>query len=293
MSRLPCDMFRMNFMKPFRLAKFPRRSVFALLTAIAICLASADIALLHVCANSREAQGLPALRVSAAADLQFAMPELIMEFEKKNIATLQVSYGSSGNFFTQIQNGAPFDLFFSADSEYVKKLDADGLSEPGTSGVYAIGRLVVWTRADAAVDVPRDGWKALLDSRVEKIAIANPSHAPYGKAAEEALRSAGIYDQVKGKLVFGENISQAAQFVQSGNAQAGLVALSLAISPAMKGGHRWEVPVGAYPPIEQSAAVLRNSKNVAAARAFLDFVRGEQGREILRKYGFSFAAAKD
>jgi molybdate transport system substrate-binding protein len=280
-------------MKFLKLHKFTRRSVFAMLTAMAICLVSSNIALLHVCAGKREPPGLPVLRVSAAADLQFAMPELVTEFERKNIAVLQVSYGSSGNFFTQIQNGAPFDLFFSADSEYVKKLDATGLSEPGTSGVYAIGRLVVWTRADALVDVRRDGWKALLDARVEKIAVANPAHAPYGKAAEAALRSAGIYDQVKSKLVFGENISQTAQFVQSGNAQLGLVALSLAVSPAMKGGHHWEVPGDAYPPIEQSAVVLRSSRNPAAARAFLDFVRSEPGREILRKYGFSFAAAKD
>jgi len=280
-------------MKFPRLDKFTWRSAFALLTVIAICLGFPDTALLHVCAGNREPQALPVLRVSAAADLQFAMPELVAEFEKKHIATLQVSYGSSGNFFTQIQNGAPFDLFFSADSEYVKKLDVAGLSEPGTTGIYAMGRLVLWTRADAAVDVRRDGWKVLLDSRVEKIAIANPAHAPYGKAAEAALRSAGIYDQVKGKLVFGENISQTAQFVQSGNAQVGLVALSLAISPAMKEGHRWEVPVEAYPPIEQSAVVLRSSKNVAAARSFLDFVRGEQGREILRKNGLLFAAAKN
>lgn len=284
-------MFLKNFMN-FSAHEKVARGFLALLTGIAICLVSPDITLLYVCAGNRESQALPVLRVSAAADLQFAMPELVAEFEKKNIATLQVSYGSSGNFFTQIQNGAPFDLFFSADGEYVKKLDVARLSEPGTSGLYAIGRLVVWTRADAVIDVRRDGWKALLDSRVEKIAIANPAHAPYGKAAEAALRNAGIYDQVKTKLVFGENISQTAQFVQSGNAQVGLVALSLAISPAMKDGRRWEVPADAYPPIEQSAVVLRHSKNVVTARAFLDFVRGEQGREILRKYGFSFAADK-
>ena len=272
--------------------KFARRSALVLLFVFAFCLAAPDIALLHVCAGNREPQTLPLLRVSAAADLQVAMPELVAEFQKKNIATIQVSYGSSGNFFTQIQNGAPFDLFFSADSEYVKKLDVSGLTESGTSGIYAVGRLVMWTRADAAVDVRRDGWKVLLDARVEKIAIANPAHAPYGKAAESALRNAGLYDQVRNKLVFGENISQAAQFVQSGNAQVGLVALSLAVSPAMKDGYRWEVPVGTYPPIEQSAVALHSSRNLTAARAFLDFVRGEQGREILRKYGFSFAAAK-
>jgi molybdate transport system substrate-binding protein len=233
-------------------------------------------------------QPLPVLNVAAAADLQFAMQDLAAQFEKKNIATVHVTYGSSGNFFTQIQNGAPFDLFFSADIDYVKKLDAANLTVPGTSGIYAIGRLVLWTRVDAAVDVAKDGWKILLDPRVEKIAIANPAHAPYGRAAESALHSAGIYDQVKSKFVFGENISQTAQFVQTGNAQAGFVALSLAVSPGMKDGKRWEVPSDTYPPIEQGAAVLQSSKNQAAARAFLDYVRSAEGRETLKRYGFSF-----
>ncbi len=130
---------------------------------------------------------------------------------------------------------------------------------------------MLWTRADAPVDVTKDGWKALLDARVEKIAIANPAHAPYGKAAEAALRHAGIYDQVKNKLVYGENISQTAQFVQTGNAQAGLVALSLALSPSMKDGKRWEVPADAYAPIEQGAVVLGSAKDKQAARAFSGF----------------------
>jgi molybdate transport system substrate-binding protein len=230
---------------------------------------------------------LPVLNVAAAADLQFAMQDLAAQFDQKNIATVHVTYGSSGNFFTQIQNGAPFDLFFSADSDYVKKLDAADLSVPGMSGLYAVGALVLWTRADGLVDVSKDGWKALLDPRVEKIAIANPAHAPYGRAAEAALRSAGIYDQVKSKFVFGENISQTAQFVQTGNAQAGLVALSLAISPAMKDGKRWNIPADQYPPIEQGAMILKSSKNIAAARAFLEFVRSIEGRKTLMKYGFS------
>ncbi|HME13186.1 MAG TPA: molybdate ABC transporter substrate-binding protein [Candidatus Acidoferrum sp.] len=233
---------------------------------------------------------LPVLRVAAAADLQFAMPELAEQFGKKGIATLEVTYGSSGNFFSQIQNGAPFDLFFSADLDYAKKLDAAGLVEPGTLCEYAVGRLVLWTRANAVVDVAKDGWKALLDARVEKIAVANPEHAPYGKAAVAAMRTAGIYQQVKNKLVYGENISQTAQFVQSGNAQIGLLAMSLALSPAMKDGRRWDVPADAYPPIEQGAVVLRDAKNKSAAQQFLEFVQSTEGRDTLKKYGFSFAA---
>jgi molybdate transport system substrate-binding protein len=236
------------------------------------------------------------VRVAAAADLQFAMQEVVAQFQKTSKAQITVSYGSSGNFYAQLQNGAPFDVFFSADMEYASKLDAAGLAEPGTLTKYALGKLVLWTSADAAVDITKDGWKALLDSRITKIAVANPEHAPYGRAAVAALHSAGIYDQVKSKLVYGENISQAAQFVQSGNAQAGLVALSLALAPAMKDGKRWEVPPDAYPAIEQGAIVMKSATDKAAARAFLDFVMSPAGRDTLRKYGFSFqtevAAAK-
>jgi len=228
------------------------------------------------------------LKVAAAADLQFAMQDLAKEFEKNSNVKIDVIYGSSGNFFSQIQNGAPFDIFFSADMEYAKKLDAAGLAEPGTLARYAVGRLVLWTLPGTAVDVAKDGWKTLLDPRVQKIAVANPEHAPYGRAAVAALRSAGIYDRVKNKLVYGENISQAAQFAQSGNAQTGLVALSLALSPGMKDGKWWEVPADAYPPIEQGVIVLQSSKNKTAARAFLAFVVSAQGRETLKKYGFSF-----
>jgi molybdate transport system substrate-binding protein len=228
------------------------------------------------------------LKVAAAADLQFAMQDLAKEFEKNGNAKIDVIYGSSGNFFSQIQNGAPFDIFFSADMEYAKKLDAAGLAESGTLARYAVGRLVLWTPSVSAVDVTKDGWKTLLDPRVQKIAVANPEHAPYGRAAVAALRNAGIYEQVKSKLVYGENISQAAQFVQSGNAQAGLVALSLALSPGMKDGKWWEPPADAYAPIEQGAIVLQTSKNKVAAHAFLEFVASARGREILKKYGFSF-----
>ena len=228
-----------------------------------------------------------AVNVAAAADLKFAMAELAAQFEKASGAKLDVTYGSSGNFLTQIENGAPFDLFFSADSEYPKKLEAAGLAEPGTLREYAVGRIVIWTPSDNEINAAIDGWKRLLAQRVKKIAIANPEHAPYGRAAVAAIKKAGIYEQVKGKLIYGENISQAAEFVQSGNAQAGIVALSLALSPAMKNGNRWEIPADSYPPIKQAVIVLKASKNKDASRRFLEFVDGPQGREILQRFGFS------
>jgi molybdate transport system substrate-binding protein len=228
------------------------------------------------------------IRIAAAADLKFAMGELTEKFEKQSGTKVNATYGSSGNFFSQLQNGAPFDLFFSADIAYPKKLEAAGLAEPGTLCGYGVGRIVIWTPADAKVDVSKYGWKTLLDASVEKIAIANPEHAPYGRAAVAALQNAGIYESVKAKLVYGENISQAAQFVQSGNAQAGIVPMSLAVSPAMQDGKRWEIPAEMHPAIEQGAIVLKDAKNKEAARAFLECVKSAAGRTILSKYGFEF-----
>jgi len=168
------------------------------------------------------------------------------------------------------------------------ELEATGLAEPGTLYEYAVGRIVIWTPADSKVDVTKQGWKTLLDASVEKIAIANPEHAPYGRAAVAALQNARIYESVKSKLVYGENISQTAQFVQSDNAQAGIVAMSLAVSPAMHDGNRWEIPAEMHPAIEQGAIVLKDAKNKEAARAFLEFVKNSKGRAILTKYGFAF-----
>jgi molybdate transport system substrate-binding protein len=226
------------------------------------------------------------IAVAAASDLKFAMSELAGQFEKQTGTKVNVTYGSSGNFFSQLQNGAPFDLFFSADIEYPKKLESAGLTEMGTLYRYAVGRIVIWMPVDSKVDVTKQGWNALLDASVQKIAIANPEHAPYGRAAVAALQKAGIYQQVKSKLVFGENISQAAQFVQSGNAQAGIIALSLAISPPMKDGKSWKVPAEMHPAIEQGAIVMKSAKNKGPARGFLEFVKSKQGRATLEKYGF-------
>lgn len=230
------------------------------------------------------------IRVAAAADLKFAMGELSEKFEKQTGTKVKVTYGSSGNFFSQIQNAAPFDLFFSADIEYPKKLAEAGLAEPETLYEYAVGRIVIWTPSGAKVDVAKERWNTLLDASVAKIAIANPAHAPYGRAAVAAMQKAGIYESVKAKLVYGENISQAAQFVQSGNAQAGIVAMSLAVSPAMRDGKRWEIPAEMHPALEQGAIILKGAKNKDAARLFLDFLKTPAGRASLQKYGFEISA---
>lgn len=215
------------------------------------------------------------------------MDELAERYEKQASVKINVTYGSSGNFLSQMQNGAPFDLFFSADIEYPRKLEAAGLVEPGTLYEYAVGRIVIWMPAKAKIDLEKLGWKALLLSETQKIAIANPEHAPYGRAAVAALQNAGIYEQVRGKLVYGENISQAAQFVQSGNAQAGIVALSLAVSPPMEDGKRWEISVDSYPPIAQGSVVLKSARDKEAARAFMAFVKSDAGQKILESNGFT------
>src|SRR6266446_3969581 len=173
------------------------------------------------------------LMVAAASDLQSAIPAIASRFEKDTGRQVRLTFGSSGNFFTQIQNGAPFDVFLSADIDYPRRLEGSGEAERGTLYEYGTGRLVLWTRNDSGIDVRR-GLAVLVDARVRRIAIANPDHAPYGRAAVAALRHQGLYDRVRGKFVYGENISQAAQFAETGIADVGLIALSLALSPALK-----------------------------------------------------------
>jgi molybdate transport system substrate-binding protein len=200
-----------------------------------------------------------------------------------------VIYGSSGNFVQQLQNGAPFDMFFSANLDYPRQLEAAGLVEPGTFYQYATGKIVVWVPNDSKLDLT-SGLKVLLDPSVRKIAIANPQHAPYGKAAVAAMRKENIYEQVKEKFVLGEDISQAASFVASGSADAGVVALSLAVSPNMKDRGRYvEVPDGEYPPIQQACVILRSSRNKDVARQFLKFIQSSPIRELLQKYGFAIS----
>jgi molybdate transport system substrate-binding protein len=227
------------------------------------------------------------ISVAAAADLKFAMTDLAAAYEKQSGVKLTLTFGSSGNFFAQIQNGAPFELFFSADSDYPRKLEQAGLTVPGSIFQYAVGRIVLWAPADAKADPQRLGWRSLLDPAVQKIAVANPDHAPYGRAAIEALKKSGYYDQVKTKLVFGENISQAAQFVQSGNAQIGIIAKSLAVSSAFAAGRSWTIPQQQYTPLAQSAVALKNFANKDAALAFLAYLKTPPAQSILEKYGFT------
>jgi molybdate transport system substrate-binding protein len=228
------------------------------------------------------------ITVAAAADLSTALPEIVAAYTKASGQPVKLTFGSSGNLTTQIQNGAPFDVFLSADESYPAQLIEKDFADKATLYRYAIGRLVLWIPNDVPVDVQKLGIQSLLDPAVKKIAIANPAHAPYGRAAEAALKKLGVYDQIASKLVLGENISQTAQFVESGNAQAGVLALSHALSPNMKDkGHYWIVPLDSYPTLNQAAVVLSKSKQQEAARKFLDFVRSPEATTLLKSYGFS------
>lgn len=232
------------------------------------------------------------LTVAAAADLQAVMPELVAQYQKQTGKTVQVVYGSSGNFYQQIQNGAPFDVFFSANLDFAKKLDAAGLAAPGSLYEYATGKIVLWVPLSSKVDV-NAGLKSLLDSSVRKIAIANPEHAPYGQAAVAAMQKEGLYDQLKSKLVMGENISQTASFVVGGAADAGIVALSLALSTNMKDKGRFsEIPTADYPAIEQAVVIVKASQKQADAQSFLEYVKSEPARELFKRYGFALPEAK-
>ncbi len=227
------------------------------------------------------------ITIAAASDLNFAIKDLIVEYEKATGNHVKLSLGSSGNFYAQIQNGAPFDLYFSADIGYPKKLEEAGLTVPGSLYRYAVGRIVLWTNHASHRDVSK-GLEVLRDPAIKKIAIANPKHAPYGRAAVAAMQHFKVYDEAKDRLVLGENISQAAQFIESGACEVGVIALSLALAPTMKAaGNYWEIPREAHPPLEQGAAILKSSKQQNTARQFVEFMQGKQGQEIMTRYGFT------
>ncbi|HTS16834.1 MAG TPA: molybdate ABC transporter substrate-binding protein [Verrucomicrobiae bacterium] len=228
------------------------------------------------------------ITVGAAADLSFALNDIVEEFYQEHPgAKVNVSYGSSGNLFAQINNGAPYDLFLSADVGFPRRLIADKKAATDGLFLYAVGRVVVWVPKDSPIDVEKLGIEALLAPTVRKIAIANPAHAPYGRAAVAAMKTLGVYEKVSDRLVLGENIAQTTEFVESGAADIGLIALSLAVSPKMKGeGRYWEVPLDAYPRLEQGGVVLSASKQPELANQFRALLVGPQGRETLRRYGF-------
>jgi molybdate transport system substrate-binding protein len=225
----------------------------------------------------------PALTVAAAADLTPAFEEIGRMFEASQKTKVVFVFGSTGMLTRQIENGAPFDLFAAANVSYIDQLEQKGLIVPGTKRTYARGRITLWTLSNSALKIEKIS--DLARPEVTRIAIANPDHAPYGQAAREALQSAGIWDTVKPRLVYGDNVRQTLQYAETGNVEVAIVALSLSMQSK---GHWVLIPEELHKPLDQGMAIIKSTKNEQAARAFNEFVNGPQGKEILRKYGFSF-----
>ena len=230
------------------------------------------------------------ITIAAAADLKFAMDEIVTGFNKNHSGDeVQVVYGSSGKFHTQIQQGAPYDLFFSADIGFPRELAKQGMAASDVKP-YAVGRIVLWS---AEMDATKMTLASLTDPRITKIAIANPKHAPYGKRAEEALRASAVWDKVQSKLVFGENISQTAQYVQSGNTQVGIIALSLVLNPELpKRGGYYLIPENLHNPLEQGYVITKLGANKPLAKQFAEYMGSKQVRTIMTKYGFVLPGEK-
>ena len=239
--------------------------------------------LLALAAIAQTASAQP-LRIAAASDLKFAMDEIAAQFRQEHPdLAVEVIYGSSGNFNTQIQQGAPFDLYFSADIEYPRELVRAGFAASEVQP-YAVGHIVLWS---AQVDASRLTLEDLIRPEFSKIAIANPAHAPYGRRAEEAMRSTGVWERVESKLVYGDNIAQTAQFVQSGNAQIGIIALSLALSPELAtAGRYYLIPDSLHAPLEQGFIITKRAADDPRARTFADYMSSERARRTMVRYGF-------
>jgi len=222
--------------------------------------------------------------IAAAADLKFAMDEVVGTFKKTSPADeVDVIYGSSGKFSTQLQQGAPYDMFFSADITFPRELAKAGLAASDVKP-YAVGRIVLWS---ASMDASKMTLASLTDPRITRIAIANPKHAPYGKRAEEALRASGLWEKVEPKLVYGENIAQTAQYAQTGNAQVGIVALALAVNPELASkGTYWLIPDKLHAPLEQAFIITKRAGRNAAARRFADYMSSKPARAVMTRYGF-------
>lgn len=235
--------------------------------------------------QAARAQDVPV--VAAASDLQFALHEVAAAFTKETKRVVNLTFGSSGNFYRQIQQGAPFQIFLSADEQLIFDLAAERLTVD-EGALYAVGRIVIIAPKGSALEVVADlaGLKAALaDGRVKKFAIANPEHAPYGRRAEEALRHAGLWEAIKDKLVFGENVSQAAQFATSGATQGGIIAYSLALSPEVsKLGTYALIPDDWHEPLRQRMALIKGAGETA--RLFFAFMQGSSARAIMGRYGF-------
>ncbi len=243
------------------------------------------------CMGAAHAAEPPAtLTIAAAADLTLCLDDLNAAFKKSHPdADLKSTTGSSGNFLAQIKNGAPFDVFLSADMSYPRELVKSGLADEASLTLYATGHIVLWS-TNPAVDVSK-GLAVLNSDAVKKFAIANPEVAPYGRAAKAALQSAGVWDQAQPKLVSGENIAQTAQFVQSGNVDAGIVALSFVLSPKVVGtGKYYRIAEDQYPVLEQGAVITAKGAANPLAKAYIAFLRSPEARAVFDKFGFLLPA---
>ncbi|HEV3262638.1 MAG TPA: molybdate ABC transporter substrate-binding protein [Gemmataceae bacterium] len=230
------------------------------------------------------------VRVAAAANMKFAFDEVAAEFQKMYPQIkVTVTYGASGNFFAQLCNKAPFDVFLSADEDYPRELIGKGLAAENSQFVYAVGKIVVWVPNNSPLDLNMLGIRAVADPAVRKVAIANPRHAPYGRAAESAMKKLGVYEQVKDRLVLGDNVEQVAHFLHIGATDIGIVPLSLALAPAMREkGRYWVVPTDAYPPLAQAGVILSWAEDNEGAVSLRAFLTGTQGREVLERHGYDF-----
>lgn len=227
------------------------------------------------------------VRIAAAASVKPALEEVATAFREQNPGVqVTTTYGASGTFVAQITNQAPFDLFLSADAEYPQRLVSQGAASPGDYFRYATGRLVIWTRAGRSLPFDLEGLRAVEASSVQTLAMANPRHAPYGRAAEAALKTAGVWDAVRTRVAYGESVEQAASILKAGTADVGFLPASLATSPALADGRVWPVPTDLYPPIEQAGVVLARAADRAAAVRFRDFLIGPSGQAVLSRHGF-------
>lgn len=226
------------------------------------------------------------LTVAAAADLTDCLKPIAAGFEKQSGARVSLIFGSSGNLASQIENGAPYDIFLSADSDYPARLAREGSADPTSVQTYAVGSLAVLLPVGSRADIRRIGLSALLDPAIRRVAIANPAHAPYGRAAQALLQGAGLYGRLLPKLVLGENVAQTAQFVVTGNANAGIVSLAQAISAASSGKFTYWEPAAKYPPIKQAAVVTARARDPQLARMFLRYLRSPESVAIFTRYGF-------
>ncbi len=248
-------------------------------------LAAVTLLFVFLFTAGRTARAEQSITIAAAADLRFAMDDIVALFMNAHPgARIQTVYGSSGKFSTQIRQGAPYDIYFSADIAYPRSLYEDGLSASAPQ-VYGVGRIVLWSSAPQTAQMTLAD---LTDPAIRSIAIADPRHAPYGKRAQEALNAAGVWDKVERKLVYGENIAQTAQFVQSGNAQVGIIALSLALSPELaKQGSHALIPDRLHQPLLQGFVITRRAAGNALAQEFARFMSGREASAIMSQSGFS------